>query len=108
MRRRSRAGSTKPRRRMAPAAKRRRRVETIRGVTSSASKEEDGAVKHVDADILPVFSASGELAEIIPTAVDVTESKRPRETLRRGAPRLPTPQRPTRTAACPYARHSDT
>jgi len=40
MRRRSRAGSTKPQRRKAPAAKRRRRVETIRGVTSSASKEE--------------------------------------------------------------------
>src|SRR5712664_1384025 len=40
MRRRSRAGSTKPRRRTAPAAKRRRRADTIRGVTSSASKEE--------------------------------------------------------------------
>src|ERR1700739_3465573 len=40
MRRRSRAESTKPRRRNAPAAKRRRRVETIRGVISSASKEE--------------------------------------------------------------------
>src|SRR6267378_2941693 len=39
MRRRSRAGSTKPRRRMAPAAKGRRRVETVRSVTSSASKE---------------------------------------------------------------------
>src|SRR5258706_14276177 len=76
MRRRSRAGSTKPRRRMAPAAKRRRRVETIRGVTSSASKEEDGTVKHVDADILPVFSATGEFAEIIATAVDVTEQVR--------------------------------
>src|SRR6266404_4648973 len=83
MRRRSRAGSSKPRRRKAPAARRRRRVETIRGVTSSASKEEDGAVKHVDADILPVFSASGELAEIIATAVDVTERKRAEDTLRR-------------------------
>src|SRR5260370_1286870 len=40
MRRRSKAGSTKPRRRKAPAARRRRSVETIRGVTSSASKEE--------------------------------------------------------------------
>jgi PAS domain S-box-containing protein len=37
---RSRGGSTKPRRRTAPAAKRRRRADTIRGVTSSASKEE--------------------------------------------------------------------
>src|SRR6266404_8959865 len=40
MRQRSGAGSTKPRRRKAPAAKRRSRVETIRGATSSASKEE--------------------------------------------------------------------
>src|SRR6266849_6388922 len=40
MTRRSKAGSTKPRRRKAPAARRRRGVETIRDVTSSASKEE--------------------------------------------------------------------
>jgi PAS domain S-box-containing protein len=40
MRQRSGAGSSKPRRRKAPAAKRRGRVETIRGVTSSASEEE--------------------------------------------------------------------
>src|SRR6266481_5576970 len=40
MRRRSKVGSTKPQRRKAPAAKRRSRVETIRGATSSASKEE--------------------------------------------------------------------
>jgi PAS domain S-box-containing protein len=39
MRRRSRGGSTKPGRRTAPAAKRRRRADTIRSVTSSASKE---------------------------------------------------------------------
>jgi PAS domain S-box-containing protein len=40
MRQRSGAGSSKPRRRKAPAAKRRGRVETIRRVTSSAPKEE--------------------------------------------------------------------
>src|ERR1700751_2524759 len=40
MTQRSKAGSTKPRRRKAPVARRRRSVETIRGVTSSASKEE--------------------------------------------------------------------
>jgi PAS domain S-box-containing protein len=40
MRRRSRAGSTKPRRRKPPAAKYGRKVEKIQGVTSSASKEE--------------------------------------------------------------------
>src|SRR6266436_4308757 len=97
MRRRSRAGSTKPRRRMAPAAKRRRRVETIRGVTSSTSKEEDGTVKHVDADILPVFSATGELAEIIATAVDVTERRRAAEALRRGEAWLAQGQRLSHT-----------
>src|SRR5258707_10647401 len=40
MRQRSGAGSSKPRRRKAPAAKRRGRVETIRRVNSSATKEE--------------------------------------------------------------------
>src|SRR5258705_1859040 len=40
MRQSSGAGSSKPRRRKAPAAKRRGRVETIRGVTSSAPNEE--------------------------------------------------------------------
>jgi PAS domain S-box-containing protein len=40
MRQRSRAGLAKARRRRAPAAKRCRRVETIRGVTSRESKEE--------------------------------------------------------------------
>ena len=40
MRRRSRAGSTKPQRRKAPAAKRRSGVATVRGAISSASKEE--------------------------------------------------------------------
>ncbi len=44
----------------------------------------DGIVKHVDADILPVFSATGELVEIIATAVDVTERKRAEDALRRG------------------------
>jgi PAS domain S-box-containing protein len=97
MRRRSRAGSTKPRRRKAPAAKGRRRVETIRGVTSSASKEEYGTVKHVDADILPVFSATGELAEIIATAVDVTERRRAEEALRRGEAWLAQAQRLSHT-----------
>jgi PAS domain S-box-containing protein len=82
---------------MAPAAKRRRRVETIRGVTSSASKEEDGTVKHVDADILPVFSATGELAEIIATAVDVTERRRAEEALRRGEAWLAQAQRLSHT-----------
>src|SRR5260221_5183312 len=44
----------------------------------------DGTVKHVDADILPVFSATEELVEIIATAVDVTEPKPAEATFRRG------------------------
>src|SRR6266404_8607702 len=57
----------------------------------------DGTVKHVDADILPVFSATGELVEIIATAVDVTERKRAEDTLRRGEAWLSQAQRLTHT-----------
>jgi PAS domain S-box-containing protein len=53
----------------------------------------DGTVKHVDADILPVFSATGKLVEIIATAVDVTERKRAEDTLRRGEAWLAQAQR---------------
>lgn len=97
MRRRSKAGSTKPQRRKAPAAKRRHRVETIRVTTSSTSSEDDGTVKHIDADISPVFSATGELAEIIATAVDVRERRRAEEALRRGETWLAQAQRLSRT-----------
>jgi PAS domain S-box-containing protein len=57
----------------------------------------DGMVKHVDADILPVFSATGELVEIIATAVDVTERKRAEDTLRRGEAWLAQAQRLSHT-----------
>jgi PAS domain S-box-containing protein len=57
----------------------------------------DGTVKHVDADILPVFSATGELVEIIATAVDVTERKRAEDTLRRGEAWLAQAQRISHT-----------
>jgi PAS domain S-box-containing protein len=57
----------------------------------------DGTVKHVDADILPAFSATGELVEIIATAVDVTERKRAEETLRRGEAWLAQAQRISHT-----------
>src|SRR4029077_21028203 len=90
------AGSTKPQRRMVSAAKRRRGGETIRGV-SSASKEEDGTVKHVGVGILPVFSATGELAEIIATPVDVTQRRRAEEALRRGEAWLAQAQRLSHT-----------
>jgi PAS domain S-box-containing protein len=57
----------------------------------------DGTVKHIDADILPVFSATGELVEIIATAVDVTERKRAEDTLRRGEAWLAQAQRLSHT-----------
>src|SRR6266478_3521245 len=57
----------------------------------------DGIVKHDDADILPVFSATGELVEIIATAVDVTERKRAEDTLRRGEAWLSQAQRLSHT-----------
>jgi PAS domain S-box-containing protein len=60
-------------------------------------KLSDGTVKHVDADILPVFSATGELVEIIATAVDVTERKRAEDTLRRGEAWLAQAQRLSHT-----------
>src|SRR6266403_3511950 len=57
----------------------------------------DGTVKHVDADTLPLFSATGELVEIIATAVDVTERKRAEDTLRRGEAWLAQAQRLSHT-----------
>src|SRR6266849_5589450 len=57
----------------------------------------DGTLKHVEADILPVFSATGELVEIIATAVDVTERKRAEDTLRRGEAWLSQAQRLSHT-----------
>jgi PAS domain S-box-containing protein len=57
----------------------------------------DGTLKRVDADILPVFSATRELVEIIATAVDVTERKRAEDTLRRGEAWLAQAQRLSHT-----------
>jgi PAS domain S-box-containing protein len=42
----------------------------------------DGTVKHVEATNYPVFSASGELLEIVATVIDVTERKRAEQALR--------------------------
>ena len=42
----------------------------------------DGTVKHIEAVNYPVFSASGELLEIIVTGIDVTERKRAEDALR--------------------------
>jgi PAS domain S-box-containing protein len=42
----------------------------------------DGRVKHLESIREPVFSASGELVEIVGTQIDVTERKRTEQTLR--------------------------
>ena len=42
----------------------------------------DGTIKHVEATNCPVFSASGELLEIVGTGIDVTERKRTEQALR--------------------------
>jgi PAS domain S-box-containing protein len=42
----------------------------------------DGTIKHIEATNDPVFSASGELLEIIVTGIDVTERKRAEDALR--------------------------
>ena len=57
----------------------------------------DGTLKRIDADILPVFAATGEFVEIIATAVDVTERKRADDTLRRGEAWLAQAQRLSHT-----------
>src|SRR4029077_6638431 len=41
----------------------------------------DGTVKHIEATNNPVFSASGELLEIVSTGIDVTERKQAEEAL---------------------------
>ena len=43
----------------------------------------DGTIKHIEAVNCPVFSASGELLEIVVTGIDVTERKRAEQILQR-------------------------
>src|SRR6202008_3376436 len=43
----------------------------------------DGTIKHIEAVNYPVYSASGELLEIVVTGIDVTERKRAEQTLQR-------------------------
>ena len=50
----------------------------------------DGTVKHIHAIHHPVFSASGELVEVVGTHVDVTERKRAEEALRESETRFRT------------------
>jgi len=59
----------------------------------------DGTVKHIHAIHHPVFSASGELVEVVGTHVDVTERKHAEEALRRAEGYLVEAQRLTHTGA---------
>jgi PAS domain S-box-containing protein len=55
-----------------------------------------GAVKHIEATNHPVFSASGELLEIVVTGLDVTERKRAEQALRESEAQLAQAQRELR------------
>jgi PAS domain S-box-containing protein len=59
----------------------------------------DGTVKHIQAIGHQVFSASGELIEVVGTHVDVTERKRSEETLRRSEAYLAEAQRFSHTGS---------
>ncbi|HEY6832942.1 MAG TPA: PAS domain S-box protein [Pseudolabrys sp.] len=48
----------------------------------------DGTVKHLESIGQPVFSASGELVEVVATQIDVTERKRAEEALRESEAKL--------------------
>ena len=48
----------------------------------------DGTIKHLDSIRQPVFSASGELVEVVSTQLDVTERKRAEEALRESEHKL--------------------
>jgi PAS domain S-box-containing protein len=59
----------------------------------------DGTIKYLEATGHHVFSASGDLVEVIGTHVDVTERKRAEEALRRGEAWLAQAQRLSRTSS---------
>jgi PAS domain S-box-containing protein len=70
----------------------------------------DGTVKHIEATNDPVFSASGELLEIVVTGLDVTERKRAEDALREGEAQLAEARRELRlmidTIPIPVASYS--
>jgi PAS domain S-box-containing protein len=68
----------------------------------------DGMVKHVESSCNPVFSASGELVEIIGTGVDVTERKRAEDALRRSRAYLAEAQRLSVTGSFGWRVSSNT
>src|SRR5713226_5026124 len=70
----------------------------------------DGTVKHIEATSYPVFSASGELLEIVGTSMDVTERKRAEDALREREAQLAEARRELRqmidTIPIPVASYS--
>src|SRR6185295_5168310 len=67
----------------------------------------NGTVKHIHAIGHPVLGESGEVAEYVGTAMDVTEQKRAREALRRSEAYLADAQRLSHTGswACDGTTH---
>jgi PAS domain S-box-containing protein len=70
----------------------------------------DGTVKHIEATSYPVFSASGELLEIVGTSMDVTVRKRAEDALRESEAQLAEARRELRqmidTIPIPVASYS--
>ena len=62
----------------------------------------DGTVKHLKSISRPIFSASGELVEVVAAHADVTERKRAEDLLRRSEAHLAEAQRLSHTGAVVY------
>ena len=62
----------------------------------------DGTVKHLESISRPIFSASGELVEVVAAHADVTERKRAEDLLRRSEAHLAEAQRLSHTGAVVY------
>jgi PAS domain S-box-containing protein len=68
----------------------------------------DGTAKHLESTSKPVFSATGELVEVLATQVDVTERKRAEDALRRSRAYLAEAQRLSATGSFGWRTSSNT
>ena len=67
----------------------------------------EGTVKYIESSGRPLFSADGELVEMVATHVDVTERKRAAEALRRSENYLTEAQRLSHTGSWAWDPHKD-